>query len=139
MVEGPTKLSTSAQSARPAEGNTSVSRVTEQTEEQQPEVRAQITFTDAETRGKALVIAEAADARSTPRPEDEPKEDEVEEVLGHPQDKRQHVYVSHWRNNQWVIHEEIPEVEETKKVERAAKRLVTEVQVSFASPPGRAF
>ena len=28
--------------------------------------------------------------------------------------------MSRWRNNQWVIHEEIPEVEETKKVERAA-------------------
>ena len=51
----------------------------------------------------------------------------MEEVLGHPQDKRQHVYVSRWRNDQWVVHEEIPEVEETKKVERAAKRLVTEV------------
>ena len=46
--------------------------------------------------------------------------------------------VSHWRNDQWVIHEEIPEVEETKKVERATKRLVTEVQVIFASPPGLA-
>jgi len=124
----------SAPSARPAEGNTSASRVTEQTEEQQPEVRAQPTFTDAEARGKALVIAEAADAGPAPRPKEEPKEDEVEEVLGHPQDKRQHVYASHWRNNQWVVHEEILEVEETKKVERAAKRLVMEVQVSFASP-----
>ena len=56
----------------------------EQTEEQQPEVRAQPTFTDAEARGKALVIAEATDAGPAPRPEDEPKEDEVEEVLGHP-------------------------------------------------------
>ena len=60
----------------------------------------------------------------------------MEEVLGRPQDKRQHVYVSRWRNDQWVVHEEILEVEETKKVERAAKRLVTEVQVSFATPPG---
>ena len=68
-------------------------------------------------------------------PKGEPEEDEVEEVLGRPQDKRQHVYVSHWRNDQWVVHEEIPEVEETMKVERAAKRLVTEVQVCFASPP----
>jgi hypothetical protein len=30
------------------------------------------------------------------------------------------------------MHEEIPEVKETMKVERAAKRLVTEVQVCFA-------
>ena len=93
VVEGPTEPSTSAPSARPAEGNTSVSRVMEQTEEQQPEVRAQPTFTDAETRGKALVIAEATDAGLAPRPKEEPKEDEVEEVLGRPQDKRQHVYV----------------------------------------------
>ena len=82
-----------------------------------------------------MVITDAADARPAPGPEEEPKEDEVEEVLGHPQDKRQHVYVSHWQNDQWVVHEEISEVEETKKVERVVKRLVTEVQVSFASPP----
>jgi hypothetical protein len=30
------------------------------------------------------------------------------------------------------MHEEIPKVEETLRVERAAKRLVTEVQVYFA-------
>ena len=81
------------------------------------------------------MIAEAAKARPAPRSEEEPEEDKVEEVLGRPQDKRQHVYVSRWRNDQWVVHEEIPEVKETKKVERAAKRLVTEVQVCFASPP----
>jgi hypothetical protein len=84
------------------------------------------------------MITDAADAGPAPGPEEEPEEDEVEEVLGHPQDERQHVYVSRWQNDQWVIHEEIPEVKETKKVERAAKRLVTEVQVSFASPPGLA-
>jgi len=135
VVEGPTKPGTSAPSARLAEGNTPVSRVTEQTEEQRPEVRAQPTFTNAVARGKAVVITDAADARPALGPEEEPKEDKVEEVLGHPQDKRQHVYVSRWQNDQWVVHEEIPEVEETKKVERAAKRLVMEVQVSFASPP----
>ena len=47
----------------------------------------------------------------------------MEEVLGRPQAKRQHVYVSRWWNDQWVIHEEIPEVEETKKVEQAAEGL----------------
>ena len=135
MVEVPIELGMSAPSTRPAEGNTSTSRVTEQTEEQQPEVRAQPTFTDAEDRGKALVIAETVNTRSAPTPEDVPEEDEVEEVLGHPQDKRQHVYVLHWQNDQWVVHEEILEVEETKRVERAAKRLVMEVQVCFASPP----
>ena len=128
VVKGPAEPGTSAMNAKPAEGNTSASRVTEQTEEQWPEVRAHTTFINAATRGKAVVITDAADAGLAPRPE----EDEVEEVLGHPQDKRQHVYVSRWRNDQWVVHEEIPEVEETKKVERAAKRLVTEVQVGFA-------
>ena len=91
------------------------------------EVRAQSTFVDATAHGKAIVIAEAANSGPAPIPKEEAKEDEVEEVLGRPQDKRQHVYVSRWRNDQWVMHEEIPEVEETMKVERAAKRLVTEV------------
>ena len=127
VVEGPAEPSMSAPSTKPTEGNTSASRVTEQTEEQRPEVRAQTTFTDAAARGKAVVITDAADAGPAPGPEEEPEEDKVEEVLVHPQDKRQHVYVSRWRNDQWVIHEEIPEVEETKKVEQAAKRLVTEV------------
>ena len=85
-----------------------------------------------------MVTTDATDAKPAPGPVEEPEEDEVEEVLGHPQDKQQHVYVSRWRNDQWVIHEEVLEVEETKKVERAAKWLVTEVQVSFASPVGRA-
>ena len=78
------------------------------------------------------MIAEAANSGPGLLPEHEAEEDEVEEVLGRPQDKRQHVYVSRWRNDQWVVHEEIPEIEETMKVERAAKRLVTEVQVCFA-------
>ena len=77
------------------------------------------------------MITETANSRPAPLPEVEAEDDGVEEVLGHPQDKRQHVYVSRWRNDQWVMHEEIPEVEETMKVERAAKRLVTEVQVCF--------
>ena len=135
VVEGPAEPGTSAPSAKPAEGNTSASRVTKQTEEQRPEVRVQPTFTDATARGKAMAITDATDAGPAPGPEEEPEEDEVEEVLGHPQDKRQYVYVSRWQNDQWVVHEEILEVEETKKVERVMKRLVTEVQVSFGSPP----
>ena len=87
---------------------------------------------DATARGKAIVVAETTNSRQAPLPGQEAEEDEVEEVLGHPQDKRQHVYVSRWRNDQWVMHEEIPEVEETMKVERAAKRLVMEVQVCLA-------
>ena len=87
---------------------------------------------DAMARGKAIVVAETINSRPALPPEQEAKEDEVEEILGHPQDKRQHVYVSRRRNDEWVMHEEIPEVEETLKVERAAKRLVTEVQVCLA-------
>jgi len=134
-VKGRAEPNINAPSTNPAGGDTSAPRVTGQTEEQQMEVRAQSTFVNAVARGKAIVIAEAANSGPAPIPEEEAKEDKVEEVLGHPQDRRQHVYVSRWRNDQWVIHEEIPEVEETKKVEQATKRLVTEVQVGFASPP----
>ena len=99
VVEGRAEPSTSAPSTNPAEGNTSAPRVTEQIEEQRPEVIAQSTFVDAAARGKAIVIAEAANSGPAPIPEEEPGEDEVEEVLGHPQDKRQHVYMSRWRND----------------------------------------
>ena len=132
VVEGRAEPSSSVPSTEPTEGNTSAAIVTEQTEEQWPEVRTQNTLVDAAARGKAIVIIETASSGPAPIPKEEPEEDEVEEVLGCPQDKRQHVYVSRWRNDQWVVHEEIPEVEETMKVERAAKRLVTEVQVCFA-------
>jgi len=95
-------------------------------EEQQPEV-AQSILADATAHGKALVVMESTDSRPAPPPEQEAEEEEVEEVLGRPQDRRQHVYVSRYQNDEWVMHEEIPEVEETLRVERAAKRLVTEV------------
>ena len=103
----------------------------DQAEEQQPEV-AQSVLADATARGKALVVVESADSRPAPPPKQEAEYEEVEEVLGRPQDRRQHVYVSRYRNDEWVMHEEIPEVEETLRVERAAKRLVTEVQVCLA-------
>ena len=44
---------------------------------------AQSTFDDAVARGKAIVIAETANSRPAPIPKEEPKEDKVEEVLGH--------------------------------------------------------
>ena len=131
MVKGIAETSTGALSTNPIEGDTSAPRVSDQTEEQQPEV-AQSSFADATARGKAIVIAEAANSGPAPLPKQEAEEDEVEEILGRPQDKRQHVYVSRWRNDEWVMHEEILEVEETLKVERAAKRLVAEVQVCLA-------
>ena len=106
-------------------------REPDRAEEQQPEL-AQNTLVDATARGKAIVVAETTISGLAPPPEQEAEEDEVEEILGHPKDKQQHVYVSRWRNDEWVMHEEIPEVEETLKVERAAKRLVIEVQVCLA-------
>ena len=42
---------------------------------------------DATARGKAIVVVETADSRPAPPPEQEAKEDEVEEILGRPQDK----------------------------------------------------
>ena len=48
------------------------------------EARAQSTFIDAAARGKAIVIAEAANSGPAPILEEEAKEDEVEEVLGRP-------------------------------------------------------
>ena len=131
LVEKIAELSTSVPSTNPAEVDTLAPREPDQAEEQQPDL-AQSTLADATARGKAMVVAETADSRPAPPPEQEAIEDEVEEVLGRPQDKRQHVYVSHWRNDEWVMHEEIPEVEETLRVKRAAKRLVIEVQVCLA-------
>ena len=115
----------------PAEADTTAPREPDLAEEQQPEV-AQSILADATARGKALVVVESVDSRPAPPPEQEAEEEEVEEVLGRPQDRRQHVYVSRYRNDGWVMHEEIPEVKETLRVERAAKRLVTEVQVRLA-------
>ena len=83
LVEERAEPSTSAPSTTPAEGDTSAPRVSDRTEEQQPEV-AQSTFADATAHGKAIVIAETANSRPVPLPEQEAKEDEVEEVLGHP-------------------------------------------------------
>ena len=133
LVEKTAEQSTNAPSTSPAEADTLAPREPDQAEEQQPEL-AQSTLADATAHGKAIVVAETTYSRPTSPPKQEAKEDEVEEILGHPQDKRQHVYVSRWRNNQWVVHEEIPEIEETMKVERVAKRLVTEVQVCLALP-----
>ena len=122
---------TSAPSTNPDEVDATAPRELDLAEGQQPEA-ARNMVADATARGKALVVVESADPGPGPPPEQEAEEDEVEEVLGRPQDRRQHVYVSRYRNDEWVMHEEIPEVEETLRVERAAKRLVTEVQVYLA-------
>ena len=83
-VKGRAEPSTSALSTNPTEGNTSAPRVIGQTEEQWPEVIAQSTFVDAVARGKAIVIAEAANSGPAPIPKEEPEEGEVQEVLGCP-------------------------------------------------------
>jgi hypothetical protein len=57
-------------------------------------------------------------------------EDEVEEIQGHPRDGCQHIYVWRQRGDHWAGHEEIAEVEEAERVERATKCLVSKVKVS---------
>ena len=126
LVEKMAEQSMSALSTNPAEAGTLAPTEPVLAEEQQLGL-AQSMLTDATARGKAMVVAVTVDSRPALPPEQEAEEDEVEEILGRPQDKRQHVYVSRWRNDEWVMHEEIPEVEETLRVERAAKRLVIEV------------
>jgi hypothetical protein len=54
----------------------------------------------------------------------------VEEIQGRPHDGRQHVHVWHQRGDHWAGHEELTEIEEAARVERAVKRLVDEVKVS---------
>ena len=110
LVEKTAKQSTSAPSTNPAEADTMAPNEPNQAEEQQPEV-AQSTLADAAAHGKAIVVVETTNSRPAPPPEQEAKEDEVEEIMGRPQDKRQHVYVSRWQNDEWVMHEEILEVE----------------------------
>ena len=86
LVEKITELSASVPSTNPTEVDTLAPREPDQAEEQQPEV-AQSTLADATARGKAMVVLETADSRPAPPPEQEAEEDEVEEILGHPQDK----------------------------------------------------
>jgi hypothetical protein len=54
----------------------------------------------------------------------------LEDIQGHPQDGRQHVYVCRQRGDHYICNKEIPLEDETRKVELAAKRLIAEVQVS---------
>ena len=83
------------------------------------------------SRGKGPLIpvttaggsAEGEEAQAAP-------DDEVEEIQGRPHDGRQHVYVWRQRGDHFIGHEELVEIEEAARVERAAKRLVDEVKVS---------
>jgi hypothetical protein len=91
---------------------------------------------DAATKGKMLV------GPSTTGPNQEPgqtstnqaaesDDDVVEEIQGHPQDGQQHVYICRERGDHYVCHEEISIDEETERVEREARWLIGEVQVSI--------
>jgi hypothetical protein len=57
----------------------------------------------------------------------ESDDDVVEEIQGHPQDGRQHIYICRERGDHYVCHEEISIDEETNRVERAARWLIREV------------
>jgi hypothetical protein len=61
----------------------------------------------------------------------ESNDDVVEEIQGHPQDGRQHVYIYCQRGDHYVCHEEISINEETDRVERATRWLIREVHVSI--------
>jgi hypothetical protein len=54
-------------------------------------------------------------------------DDIVEEIQGHLQDGRQHVYIYREHGDHYIYHEEISIDEETVRVEQATKRLIEEV------------
>jgi len=56
----------------------------------------------------------------------------VEEIIGHPRDGHQHIYVWRQYGDHWTDHEEIAKVEGVERVERGAKHLVSEVKVKPA-------
>ena len=90
-----------------------------------------VTPPDIPDRGKGPMAPSAMVGRSTRDEEAQASsEKEVEEIQGHPRDGRQHIYVWRQRGDHWAGHEEITEVEEADRVERAAKRLVSQVKVS---------
>jgi hypothetical protein len=60
----------------------------------------------------------------------ESDDDVVEEIQGHPQDGWQHMYVCREHGDHYVCHKEISIDEEMERVERVARRLIREVQVS---------
>ena len=83
------------------------------------------------SRGKGPLISVTVAGGSTEGEEAQAASDgEVEEIQGRPHDGRQHIYIWHQRGDHWVGHEDITETEEAARVERAAKRLVSEVKVS---------
>jgi hypothetical protein len=87
---------------------------------------------DTVARGKAAVMSSITELnpeqkQAGAKQAAESNDDVVEEIQGHPQDGRQHVYVCHGCGDHYVSHEEISIDEETQRVERAAKWFIREV------------
>jgi hypothetical protein len=81
---------------------------------------------DATARGKAAATSSTTGLNPEQKQAGaeqavESDDDVVEEIQGHPQDRRQHIYVYRGRGDHYVCHKEISIDEETKIVERAAK------------------
>jgi hypothetical protein len=110
----------------------------------------EVVLSNAVARGKTLMVLSRpecsrgyADAGASQRQEEaetsqqqeqprtthaaESDDDVLEEIQGHLQDEHQHVYVCSQRGDHYICHEEIPTVDETRKVKLAAKRLIAEV------------
>jgi len=89
------------------------------------------TLEGSPSRGKGPMIPVTVVGGSTEGEEAQAAFDhKLEEIQGRPHDGRQHVYVWRQRGDHWAGHEEIAEIEEAERVERATKRLVNEVKVS---------
>jgi len=126
----PTKEESSMATPPPSSGAEEGVRSPSPTRVEEPaaEVRAP---DDAPDLGKRPMTSSAMVGRSTQGEEAQADfEDKVEEIEGHPHNGLQHIYVWHQRGGHWAGHEEITEVEEAERVERTAKRLVSEVKVS---------
>jgi hypothetical protein len=87
---------------------------------------------DAAARGKSAATSSLAELhrerkQTSAEQVAESDDDIIEEIQGHPQDGRQHIYVCRERGDHYVCHEEISIDEETNRVERAARRLIGEV------------
>jgi hypothetical protein len=81
---------------------------------------------DAVARGKSVATTSITGLNQEQRQADakqatESDDNVIEEIQGHPQDGRQHVYVCRGCGDHYVYHEEISIDKEMQRVERAAK------------------
>jgi broad specificity polyphosphatase/5'/3'-nucleotidase SurE len=81
---------------------------------------------NAIARGKSAVTSSITTLNQERKQADaeqaaESDDDVVEEIQGHPQDGRQHVYICRERGDHYVCQEEISIDEEMAKVERATR------------------